>query len=419
MAKIFPTASITYTTEAGDASRLLSPPFDVITEDDAARLRALSPYNAVRLVLPEGPVPDRYQLAADRLNDWLASGILARSRRESLWVYAQEFSHGGQQRAVRRALLCAVELAPLDSGEIFPHEHTHRGPKEDRLALMKSCCAQLSPIFFIARDPDGALHDLLVKASGVKPGMEARTEDDVAHALHELPARHERAALTLGAGRGLLIADGHHRYETALELARQLTDRPASRQVLAAIVSDRDRGLILQATHRRIEGLPAGWRDVLAGSFEIEAGSNDPRSLADEVRRRGGATIGALGLGRPDSAGILLKRPLPAAQDRARLSMAEAGIASVVLDRLILRRFTGRDADAAAADGTLSYHQDPEAARLSGSLAAGPAAEAGLFLLPPVRLEDIWAVAGAGVRLPPKSTYFAPKMPSGLLFRPL
>jgi hypothetical protein len=182
-------------------------------------------------------------------------------------------------------------------------------------------------------------------------------------------------------------------------------------------VSEHDDGLIVQATHRRLGGLPADWLSQLADSFEMESGPEEPRALAREVRNRGGTAIGVLASPGPEKAPAaspaLILQPRPGAAERAKLTPTEAALACVLLDRLILRRFTGRDADAAAAAGLLSYHQDPPAA------CAGPQHGATGFLLPPISMESLWAVVREGGRLPPKSTYFAPKMPSGLLFRPI
>jgi uncharacterized protein (DUF1015 family) len=415
MAGIFPTASIHYAEAAGDPSRLISPPYDVIGTEEAQRLRDLSPFNAVRLVLPEGGAPERYLLASNRMREWLASGILARADRDQAYSYRQEFSDQGRT-VVRHAVLAAVGLALFESGEVLPHERTHRGPKEDRLALMKACEAQLSPIFFVARDSERQLPELLTRAGSTEPILEATTEDGIAHTVRAIPVEHQKRILDVVADDDLLIADGHHRYETALELSRQLPDHPGAQRVLAAIVSEHDDGLIVQATHRRLGGLPLDWRAQLEDSFEMERWPDGARALANEVRNRGGSAIGVCATPGPatqaNPPGHILQ-PRPGAAERAGLTPTEAALACVLLDRLILRRFGGRDADAASAAGLLSYHQDPEAA------CADPETDAAAFLLPPVSMDSLWAVVRAGGRLPPKSTYFAPKMPSGLLFRPI
>ncbi|MCK5412443.1 MAG: DUF1015 family protein, partial [Gemmatimonadetes bacterium] len=163
-------------------------------------------------------------------------------------------------------------------------------------------------------------------------------------------------------------------------------------------------------------GLPLDWRAELEDSFEMEPGPEQPRDLAEEVRNMGGSAIGILMNPGPataaDPPGLILQ-PRPGAAERAELTPAEASLACVLFDRLVLRRFAGRDTDTASAAGLLSYHQDPSAAY------AEPAPDAAAFLLPPVAMDSLWEVVREGGRLPPKSTYFAPKMPSGLLFRPI
>ena len=424
MATVYPTASIHYTKTAGDPSRLLAPPYDVIDDDAARALRDLSPYNAVRLVLPEGKPPDRYQLAASRLQRWLTDGVLARSDKDALYVYRQEFSHAGSFVA-RNTILTALELTGFDRGEVLPHERTHAGPKKDRLALMKACRAQLSPIFAIATDPTGQLQELVARAHPDAPILVARTPDDLRHTLWRVPEAIQRPLLRAAAGSDLLIADGHHRYETALQLARDLPERRDAGRVLAAIVGEHDPGLIVQATHRRLTGLPADWLERLMVAFEVEAGPEAPEALAAEVGRRGGAAIGVLptdpAIATPDPRGgtaptrhpSLLLRARPGSIDAAQLSPAEGRLACVVFERLILELLTRHDAEAAVRSARLSYHQDPAEAEATAE------GQGAVFLLPPVSLDDLWDVAREGKRLPAKSTYFAPKIPSGLIFRPI
>ncbi len=425
MPTIYPTASIHYTKAAGDPSRLLAPPYDVIDDDAARTLRELSPYNAVRLILPEGEPPDRYQLAASRLQRWLSEGVLARSEEDAFYLYRQEFSHAGSFVA-RTAILTALELTGFDQREVLPHERTHAGPKKDRLALMKACRAQLSPIFAIVPDPQGQLQELVARAHAGGPIiLVARTPDDIQHTLLRVPKAMDGPLLRAVAEHDTLIADGHHRYETALQLARDLPERPHAGRVLAAIVGEHDPGLIVHATHRRLTGLPADWLERLAVAFEVEPGPEAPEALAAEVGRRGGGAIGVLPIDvvipTPDAlAGTapprppsLLLRARAGSIDAAQLSPAEGRLACVVFDRLILYALTRQDADAAVRSARLSYHQDPAEA------AATAEAHGAVFLLPPVGLDDLWDVARDGKRLPAKSTYFAPKIPSGLTFRPI
>ncbi len=325
----------------------------------------------------------------------------------------------------RTAILTALELTGFDQGEVLPHERTHAGPKKDRLALMKACRAQLSPIFAIAPDPNGQLQELVAHAHTDAPILVARTPDDIRHTLWRVPEAIEGPLLRAGSGPDTLIADGHHRYETALQLARDLPERADAGRVLAAIVGEHDPGLVVQATHRRLTGLAADWLERLTLAFEVGPGPEAPEALAAEVGRRGGAAIGVLltdagnttadaraGTAPPPRPSFFL-RARPGSIDAAQLSPAEARLACIVFDRLILQPLTRQDEEAAVRSARLSYHQDPAEA------AATPAGYGAVFLLPPVGLDDLWDVAREGKRLPAKSTYFAPKIPSGLMLRPI
>ena len=412
MAKISATEAILYAAKAGDASLLLAPPYDVIDDADARRLRDRSEHNAVHLILPEGEPPRRYELAASRLAAWLDAGTLKRSPHAALYAYRQTFAVRDRQ-VTRQALLAAVQLTDFEEGQVLPHETTHRGPKVDRLALMNACRAQLSPIFFVTRDPERRISGLLDEAGTATPLLAAKTDDGILHEVREIAVDLQEELLQHASRNPFLIADGHHRYETALELRRQLPDLPAAGAVLGSIVSEHDAGLVIRATHRRVAGLPPDWRLRLERWFEVEPTEQDPRAMARHLDELGGPALGVTTApGAPAWRAFLLARP--DAVRRSDLSSAGAGLACLLFDRLVLREMLGHaDADSAAGRGLLTYEQDP------CGTPSEDEPDAALFLLPPVAMERLWQVVGEGIRLPPKSTYFAPKMPSGLLFRPL
>ena len=175
-----------YTAEAGEAGNLLAPPYDVITDDEAEALRSRSPFNAVRLVLPEGDGPGRYELAARRLEDWLRDGILRRDEERAVWVYSQEFSEAGQERT-RHGIFAALHLSELGGGEVLPHEETHAGPREDRRKLTEACEAQLSPVFLVAPDPSDQIPGLVGRALSGTAVLDGRTPDGTRHRLWRVP----------------------------------------------------------------------------------------------------------------------------------------------------------------------------------------------------------------------------------------
>jgi uncharacterized protein (DUF1015 family) len=373
----------------------------------------LSPANSVRLVLPEGESPQRYERAAGLISDWTASGILSLDADPSVTVYRQSFE-GPDGPATRHALFAALELSPFERGEVLPHERTHSGPKRDRLALTLATRVQLSPVFFTAGDPEQALYRQVSEIAESVPDGTANTADGVAHATWRVSDTVACAELCDSAGTGpLLIADGHHRYETALEVRRLIgEDHPAARRVLACIVSDSDPGLRVHPTHRTIIGPPPGdstgdWGERLADLFRAEPlESWDPATLAAAAEAAGALVL-------VTGAGARLLRPKPEAVQAAVLDETDLSVASVVLDRLVVEGILGSSADESAHAGRLAYFRDPAEA------VAAAGADGAAFLLPAVSKEAVWKVTGLGRRLPPKSTYYEPKIPSGLLFRPL
>lgn len=413
MIDLAPLRALRYAREAGDLSRLLAPPYDVIDPGLAADLRGRSPHNAVRLVLPEGSDSERYARAADRLADWRAAGILRRDESPALYAYEQSFELEGE-RLRRRALFGALRLTDLDQGEVLPHEETHASPKEDRSALLEATLTQLSPVLLLGRDPDGELRARLGAAiGGSDPEREAITPDGIRHRLWRLPGSASVERLTEpGMVPSLLIADGHHRYETALAFRDRHRELPAAGRILAAVVPDSDPGLVSLPTHRSLTGTGGDgpWRSKLGRAFEIvDAGTSDPAAAAR------GLADGIAPLALVDGSGgpVRWLRPRPRALAAAGFQPEGASAPPLLFDRLILRRCFGLEAGSAVSAGRLGYHRDARGA-------ADAAAEDGAaFLLAPLRTDDLWDLVRAGGRLPPKSTYFWPKLPSGLLFRPL
>lgn len=414
MPRLSPFEALRYTSRAGDPAGLIAPPYDVIDAQAAAELRERNAYNSVRLVLPEGEGDERYALAADRLAGWRDSGVLRVDEEPGVYVYRQRYRRGGAA-IERHAVFGALELEPLGDG-VLPHERTHAGPKADRLALTLATRAQLSPVFLVAHDPEASLLTALQATTSGTPALEATTPDGISHELWPVAEEGAAAVLCALAGRmPLLIADGHHRYETALEVARRLGTE-SSRHVLACVVSAADPGLTVLPTHRTLTGLadishgaatgPEALRPGLDASFDVE----ELGAAVDTDRAAALAAADPSGFvclpGRGDVAAFRLSPRTPPSE-------AADGIAAVQFDRHVVRGLLGSDADSAAAAGVLEYHRDASTAF------ARAQPDGAAFLLPPVGLDAVWQATSEGVRLPPKSTYFEPKIPSGLLFRTL
>lgn len=398
---------------AKDASALIAPPYDVISSEDRARFAARDPHNIVHLILPEAPSGrggggDRYAQAATLLKTWREAGVLRPDLVESVYVVAQDYTLPSGERRTRIGMLAAVRAEPFATRRVRPHEQTHSAPKADRLALLRATAANLESIFLLAPDPDRLLAQALVKrASGVPA---ARAELDGVGIRLWVVSGDEAVELARLAGRAqLYIADGHHRYETAAAHARE---QPRADRVLSFIVSAADPGLTVLPTHRIIFGagrdapkLVAAWR----AWFEVGrvAPCMDRVERLAELGRERTACIVAF----PDAYDVTLVLKNEAALDSVPELRAPAIRALDVarIESLVVQRILG----AGTATPSLAYTPDPRAA--FDAVRNGRAAAA--VLLNPTKVQEVFAVADAGDVMPPKSTYFVPKVPSGLVVR--
>ena len=361
------------TGRAGPLERLVAPPHDVIARDERTRLAAASPYNVVRLIRPGSPAE-----AARTLAGWRADGILVREERPAVWVLEETFVGPDDGGRTRLGLVARIRLEPYGAGAVLPHERTLAGQKAARLELLRAVRTKLSPVLLLheggsPRAPVERAPDLEVTFEGVRSRL-WRIDD---------PAAIESA---LAAVRGrVIIADGHHRYETALRFHEdEGTEETA--YVYAALVARSDPGLVIFPTHRlALSSVPE-----LNGRFRLTELDGDAAEalarLADVPRDRP-----AFVLLWPDSAVLAEAEPRPE---------PVAVLDTAVLDELPLSdvRFT------ASAD-------EAERAVRDGRAAAA-------FLVRAPTMEQVAAVALAGAKMPEKSTYFFPKLTSGLLFSP-
>ena len=396
---------------ARELSALIAPPYDVISSEDRTRYAARDPHNIVHLILPEA-LPgggDRYAHAATLLAAWRETGVLQPESAESVYVVAQDYAVPSGERRTRIGMLAAVRAEPFETRRVRPHEQTHSAPKADRLALLHATAANLESIFLLAPDPDRTLAQALVKrASGVPA---ARAELDGVGIRVWVVSGDAAAELARLASRAqLYIADGHHRYETAAAYARE---HPSADRVLSFIVSAGDPGLTILPTHRIIFGagrepskLVAVWREW----FDVGrvAPCMDRVERLAELGRERTACIVAF----PGDYDVTLALKSDAALDDVPgLGKAPAVRALDVarIEALVVQRILG----AGTATPSLGYTPDPHA--VFDAVRNGRAAAA--VLLNPTKVRDVFAVADAGVVMPPKSTYVVPKVPSGLVVR--
>jgi uncharacterized protein (DUF1015 family) len=416
----------------GALSDVVAPPYDVIDAELQQKLYDQSPYNVVRLILnKESPADtdgdNRYTRSAAVLRDWQRDDVLVQDSARSLYVYHQDFEVEGK-RYTRKGFLARVRLEPFGTGRIYPHEETLAGPKADRLKLFRATGMNLSPVFGLYPDPQDAVMAELEKAVGRSLPLEATDHLGVTSRLWPVHDQHTVSAVTgLLGPKPVFIADGHHRYETGLryleerrEAGEVRDEEAAANFILMMLVSMSDPGLVILPTHRLISGLPELKGDQLAsllsGPFEVErvgVGDKGMRDAWELIEADG--TQSVLGFGTVAD-GVWQTARFQAPAEMAKLAAGHSddwrGLAVAVLHVLVLDRLVGPGLSAKPACKyvhLLREVQEAAAAR-ECQLAA---------LVPPATMGHVERIAGNLEKMPPKSTYFYPKLLSGLLFNSL
>lgn len=418
MADVQPLRALHYDlARVGPLAGVIAPPYDVIDGDQRTALAARSPWNVVDIDLPQGDDP--YAAAAARLADWQADGAVVRDPGPAMWALAQDYTGPDGARRTRTGLFARVRVEDYGPGRIRPHERTHPGPKEDRLRLTRATRANLSPIFSLYGDPTGAARAVLDGVTTGAPWAEAVDDDGTANRLWRIGDPGTVAALQEAlAGAELLIADGHHRYETARAYAEEIGGEGDHRYVLMLLVALEDPGLTVFPTHRLLTGLagdPAR-QEALAAALRAHFAIEELADRAGLAPAEGPAVR----MGYIDSH---LRRPfLLTLADEAAVAAALPGASeayrhldTAVLEALVLTGALGMTEDDISHFRGLGYARsfDEALARVDdGSCDAA-------FFMAPTPVARIAAVAEAGETMPPKSTYFYPKVPTGLLFSPL
>jgi uncharacterized protein (DUF1015 family) len=420
MAVAEPIHAMHYVTAITDGlAPVIAPPYDVIDDAERARLASRSPYNVVAIDLPEEPAGggDRYAHAAALIDEWLSAGALALDQEPSIWPLEQDYTGPDGRERTRRGFLARVRVQEYGPGRIRPHERTHPGPLEDRLRLTRATRANLSPIFSLFSDPEAKAWSALADATARRPWGEATDGDGTVNRLWRVTdARAIKAVGQATRNAELLIADGHHRYETARAYAKEIGGEGPHRYTLMCMVALQDPGLTVFPTHRLVRGLSTGQQEALAQAirrdFEI-AELPEPGLLTPAVN-------GAVKIGYIDAH---FKRPFMLTlkdQTIADTALPENAapyrrLDTAVLEALLLKgalRMTDEQID--HLDG-LDYARNDAQALASVTSGEYDAA----FFMGAAPIEHIQAVAMAGEAMPPKSTYFYPKVPTGLVFNPL
>jgi uncharacterized protein (DUF1015 family) len=414
MADVQPLRALHYDlATVGSLDLVAAPPYDVIDPAQRAQLAARSPYNVVRVDLPEGD-PDPYAKAAATLARWQQEGAVVRDDAPALWTLTQDYAGPDGRALTRHGVFARVRVEDYGPGRIRPHERTHPGPKKDRLRLTRATKANLSPIFSLYDDPHGATGPVL---AATEPFAELTDDDGTVNRLGRVAGAGVVAAFQDALRDAeLLIADGHHRYETARVYADEIGGEGDHRYVLMCLVALQDSGLTIFPTHRLIRATTPETQEALG---------NAARELFDV------AEIDRAQLPPPDGDGPLTMGYIDAHFKRAyRLTLKDQALAdralegmpaayrhldTAVLEALLLTGPLGLSEDDIANLNGLGYSRSDEEALalvLSGEYDAA-------FFMRPTPVRQVREIAATGVNMPPKSTYFYPKVPTGLLFNAL
>jgi uncharacterized protein (DUF1015 family) len=414
--EIRPFHALHYAPDRVHLADVVSPPYDVIDGDLRRRLLERSPYNVVHLILPE---PGEEREAGATFAAWRREGVVVREPRPCMYWLEQDATGPDGIRRRRAGLIAALRLEPYAPGRVRRHERTLAAPKAGRLAVLRAVRANLSPIFMAYDDPSRRISEIFEPICAERaPIFETTDEEGTTHRLWRVCEDVAvRAASDVVGSRALTIIDGHHRYETALAYRDERRAADGHPDELLAydfapvyLANRRDPGLVLFPTHRVVSGLsPELWErlpELLAERWELEEVAG-----VEKLERR----IASPSRGTP-SFGLLRGDGAPALHARLR---GEAGPAvdAIAVGELVLRDILGLDAEAVATTDRIAYRQGAAAA--AALVAAAPARTAVALLVPAPTVSDVEAVADAGETMPPKSTFFFPKILDGMVFNQL
>ena len=435
MAEIRPFRALRFTPAAGPMEELVCPPYDIISESQRQAYLARNPHNIIRLELPRDGA-DPYQEAGATLRRWIAEGILRQDDRPALYVYEIEFSvagpsdisgmHGGRRSVM--GLIGLVKLEEFEKGIILPHEETLSKAKADRFNLMKATNCNFSDIYALYMDDGGEEEalDILSLVSRGRPVTELTDEAGLVHRLWAIDDEGIIAKIQAHlADTKLYIADGHHRYETALNYRNYLREQgvpegTAADYVMMMLVEMSHPGLVVFPTHRMVRGLSSFDAEAVLSAcepyFDLLRGA-DVSSMDEALEHAYRDGKHAFGFYIGGDTFTLLTLRDPAVMDTLlpQLSPASRALDVTILHTLVLERLMGIDKENMANQTNLTYTRDLSEA-LDGVRRGGFQCS---FILNPTRGEEISAVAAAGEKMPQKSTYFYPKLITGLVMNPI
>ena len=418
MATIRPFKGLRYTPSAGDLQDLVAPPYDVISPEQREAYAEQSGFNVVMLTLPEQEADDRskfvkYTRSASRLASWRKSGEMAAEDKPVFYRYRQAFSiPGSTERLERLALISLIKVEPYENGVVLPHEQTFPKHKEDRLRILEATRSHLECIFGLYDDDDESALALVTNAAGTQVA-DLTSEDGVQHRLDVIEDESAIEAIAAAlASRKVWIADGHHRYETAMTFRQMLGDREGEvpeDYMMMALTSMTDPGLVLLPTHRILKTLPydaATLKEKMSSGFAVEEAANG--SLMEKIEAISTSGGRAFGVALPGGTGFV---PTVKNLDslEAKISGEGSGLLKT-LDVTILHDYIFGQLLGLSGLDFFGYTRDEHEA-IDAVENGSPAS----FLMNPPTVDDMRHIALGGEKMPQKSTFYYPKIQSGLV----
>jgi uncharacterized protein (DUF1015 family) len=404
LANIFPFQPYRYAEQAGPLQNLVTQPYDKISPAMQRHYLAASPYNLVRVILGPRQADDNesgnvYTRAAGTVQEWISSGIWARDAAPGMFAYFQEFVVPDTgERLVRKGFIALGQVEEYAAGIVFRHEQTLSGPKMDRMELLKHTHTHFEPIFMLYPDPAGSVDALLEQAAAVPPMAEVTDEYGAIHRMWKVGAGAQIQQLM--ADKKLIIADGHHRYETAMAFQREHPHLPGAGRMIMAFVNMHSAGLKILATHRLVSGLASG---VVAGFLAAAGHDFDVREIASLEALKAAWAAG----GERSIIGAAIGDKLYQLEDRS----ARGALDVRILHEGLLGKALGIGEEAVRDEKHLRYIRGMDAAVQEVRKGAAQIA----FLLKPTSVKQVADTSFGGGVMPQKSTDFYPKLLSGMV----
>ncbi len=418
MAEIIPFKGVLYNPDKVDAGAVTAPPYDIVTPEFKDVLYNRSPYNIIRIDFGKDNAGDndkenRYTRASRWLNEWLGKETMVEDTTPAFYCYEASYKTNGEEKQLR-GFLAAVKIEELGSGRIHPHEMTHSKPKTDRLNIIRFCKANISPVFSLYNSPERLSSSILEKVVKRKALIEAKNGDDFIHRLWRISDKTliETIKKEL-ADKDIFIADGHHRYETALEFRNEMDKKSLIKTgiepfnyVMMFLANTEDDSLTLLPTHRivkldrKTEELLHPYFDITSINFDNTSGEESARQEMFKAMQNKRHSFGMFT--KNENAYYVLSFKGSDIETNSHKSLQDLDV--TILHKFIFEKLLRVD--------SFEYEMDPqlavEKARRHGSYQAA-------FFLNPTKMEDVREVALAGQRMPPKSTYFYPKLLTGMV----